>query len=82
MNRFTSAALGALLLAVALTSCAGTPEGSASPTPDAPKPSPSATAEPVASPSPTSAAEPTCDTIVSAGTVKAVSYTHLRAHET
>ena len=70
MNRFTSAALGALLLAVALTSCAGTPEGSASPTPDAPKPSPSATAEHVASPSPTSAAEPTCDTIVSAGTVK------------
>lgn len=70
MNRFTSAALGALLLAVALTSCSGAPETAASPTPQAPKPSPTASAEPASTPTPTAAAEPACDTIVSAGTVQ------------
>ncbi|MBT2475985.1 hypothetical protein J7E68_15735, partial [Microbacterium sp. ISL-103] len=70
MNRITSAALGALLLAVALTSCAGTPEGSGTPTPDPPAPSPTASAEPVATQTPAPAVEPTCDTIVSAGPVQ------------
>ena len=46
ITRTTSAALGALLLAVALTSCAGTPDAEATPTPKAPKPSPTATAAP------------------------------------
>ena len=72
MTRITSAALGALLCAVALTSCAGTPETEASPAPQTPKPSPTATAEPVATQPPVTPAAPTCDTIVSEGTVQAL----------
>ncbi|WP_431073061.1 hypothetical protein [Microbacterium phyllosphaerae] len=72
ITRTTSAAFGALLLAVALTSCAGTPDAEATPTPKAPKPSPTATAEPVATQPPETATEATCDTIVSAGTVQAL----------
>ncbi len=72
MTRFTSAALGALLLTVALVSCAATPQDAPSPTPDSPQPSPTATADTAATPTPSAATEPACDTIVSAGTVKAL----------
>lgn len=71
-NRITSAALGALLLAVALTSCAGAPETETTPTPQTPKPSPTASAEPAATQPPATPAAPACDTIVSAGTVQAL----------
>ncbi|WP_144877411.1 hypothetical protein [Microbacterium sp. 1.5R] len=72
--RTSAAALGALLLAVTLTACGGTPDGGSSPTPDAPTPTSSASAEPAATPTPTAdAAEPACDTIISPGTVDALS---------
>ncbi len=70
--RTTSAAVGALLLAVVLVSCSGTAEESASPSPEAPRPTPTVTATPIETAAPTPAAEPACDTIVSAGTVKAL----------
>ncbi|WP_091232698.1 hypothetical protein [Microbacterium sp. 3J1] len=71
--RTTTAAAGALMLALVLASCAGAPDESASPTPDAPRPTPTITATPIETAAPaTSQTEPTCDTIVSAGTVKAL----------
>lgn len=71
-SRTTSAALGALMLAVVLAGCAGAPDASPSPT-RTPKPTPTAAAQPVETPvTETPATEPTCDTIVSAGTVQAL----------
>lgn len=70
MKRISAAALAALVLSVALTSCAGAPEAESTPTPTAAKPSPTATPEPVVTQPPATPTEPTCDTIVSAGTVK------------
>lgn len=71
-NRITSAAFGALLLTVALASCSGTPEGAKTPSPQTPKPTATASVEPVATQTPETPAVPTCDTIVSAGTVQAL----------
>ncbi|MFB4351579.1 hypothetical protein RAC69_00370 [Microbacterium sp. LS_15] len=71
--RIPAAVFGILLLALALTACGATPDSDASPTPDAPKPTPSATPAPASSPTPTAdAAEPACDTIISPGTVDAL----------
>lgn len=67
--RITSAAVGTLLLLTALVACAGEPSGDATPSPRAPKPTPSATVVETAAPA-LPPAEPTCDTIVSAGTVQ------------
>lgn len=71
--RITSAAVAALLLALSLVACSGAPEEAATPTPKAPKPSPAASVQPVQTQAPvTPSAEPACDTIVSTGTVKAL----------
>lgn len=70
--RLSSALSGALLVAVALTGCSTVaPE----PTPSSPAAQPSATApaQPLASPSPSvSAGLPTCDAMISEGTVAAL----------
>ena len=71
--RITSATIAALLLALTLTACSGAPEGDTTPTPKAPEPTPQASVQPVESPAPApTSSEPACDTIVSAGTVKAL----------
>lgn len=71
--RLTSAAVAALLLTVSLVACSGAQEEAATPAPKAPKPSPAASVQPVETQLPeTPSAEPACDTIVSAGTVKAL----------
>ncbi|MFC4139122.1 MULTISPECIES: hypothetical protein [unclassified Microbacterium] len=73
--RIPLAATGFLALALAITACAPTPDPAPTKTTTAEKPveAPPATAaaeEP--DPAPTKGAEPTCDTIISAGTVKAL----------
>lgn len=71
--RITPATIAALLLALSLSACSGTPEATASPKPEAPKPTPQASVQPVDTPAPEMPSpEPACDTIVSEGTVKAL----------
>lgn len=72
--RIMSATAGVLLLVVALTACSPPSEPSSSPTPEAADPSPRASAAPVTSPTPEPpATELTCESMISAGTVKALS---------
>ena len=71
-SRIPSAAI-ALLLALSLAACSGTVQPDASPTAKSPEPTPEASVQPVDTPAPEpTSAEPACDTIVSAGTVKAL----------
>ena len=72
--RLPFAAAGAALLLVVLTGCGGSSENAPTPTPKSTKPASVSTAAPVdaPTPTPTSAAEPTCETIISAGTVTAL----------
>ncbi|MCK2036549.1 hypothetical protein KZC51_10410 [Microbacterium sp. SSW1-49] len=71
--RITSATAGVLLLLAALTACAGPAEPAPSPTTSASTPAPSATAAPTDAPTPEEpAAELTCESMISAGTVEAL----------
>lgn len=71
--RITSATAGALLLLAALTACAGPAEPAPSPTADASTPTPRATAAPIDTPAPEEPdAELTCESMISAGTVEAL----------
>lgn len=70
--RFPSAAAGALLLALALTACAAPDAPAASPPPTA-APSAVASEQPAASPVPTESDAPlTCESMISTGTVQAL----------
>lgn len=70
--RITAAAAGTLLLLAALSACSGTPEASATSTPKA-TPTVSATTDPVQTEETEEpVVEPACDTIVSPGTVQAL----------
>ncbi|MFJ4224879.1 hypothetical protein [Microbacterium sp. NPDC089695] len=71
-HRTLTTALGALALAAVLAGCSGGTDANATPTPDVPKPTATATVTPTPTPTPEPAAQPTCDTIVSAGTVQAL----------
>jgi hypothetical protein len=69
--RITSATLGALFVTLALTSCSGTPDAGDSPAPQKPKPSSQPSTPPPATDAPAAPpVEPTCETIVSTGTVQ------------
>ncbi len=72
--RDTVATAAALLLAIALTACAGPPADAGTPSPQPPTPTPADVVEPVSTPTPvdTAAPEPTCETLVSPGTVEAL----------
>ncbi len=73
--RILPGAVGALLLAVVLTACAGAPAETASPTPKPASPTPTVTESETVVETPAPVVEdaaPTCDTIVSEGTVKAL----------
>lgn len=70
--RTASATLGALLLAVTLVACSGPAPEAETPRPETPRPTPTVTAPPIETPDPAAVTDPTCDTIVSAGTVKAL----------
>lgn len=70
--RFSSATAGALLLLVALTACAAPSDPAASPAPAA-SASTEPTEQPVASPEPAESDDPlTCETMISKGTVEAL----------
>lgn len=74
--RILTTAASVVLLLAALTSCAAPAEPSTSPTPDAVESPPAATPAPVASvPPETPAAELTCESMISAGTVAALTET-------
>ncbi|MFD5214628.1 hypothetical protein [Microbacterium sp. NPDC058345] len=70
-------AFGALLAVVALTACSASAPSDAAGTPK-PKPTasetpaPAGTTEPVNQPTPTPSAEPACDTVITEGTVEAL----------
>lgn len=71
--RITSTAIGILLFAVALAGCSASAPDTATPSPEAPRPSDTTSSQPVSSPSPEATqALPTCDTMISEGTVKAL----------
>ena len=72
--RTAVATAAALLMAVTLAACAGPPTDAGTPTPKAPDPAPTSAVEPVATPAPveTATPEPTCDTMISPGTVEAL----------
>lgn len=70
--RDTSAAAGILLLVALLTACAPPADPAASPTPRAVEPSPVASPAPVASTAPETPGELTCASMISAGTVSAL----------
>ncbi|WP_407358321.1 hypothetical protein LTA6_003419 [Microbacterium sp. LTA6] len=72
--RISTAAASALLLALVLTACAGAPtDTGTTPTPKASEPAAEASAEPVTTPTPAAtSAAPTCETMVSQGTVEAL----------
>lgn len=71
--RIMSATAGVLLLIASLTGCGAPAEPPASPTPDAVEPSPVASPEPAGSTAPEPPAEElTCETMISAGTVTAL----------
>ena len=71
--RITSTAAGVLLLVAALTACGAPAEPRPSSTPDANEPTPAVTTEPVVTPAPeATAAQLTCESMISAGTVKAL----------
>ena len=71
--RIMSAAAGVLLLVVALTACAPPADPPTSPTRETVAPSPRTSADPVTSPTPEApAAELTCESMISAGTVQAL----------
>lgn len=70
--RIMSATAGVLLLLAALTACATPTAPPSSPTPRAVAPSPTATADPVSTPAPEKPATVTCESMISAGTVAAL----------
>lgn len=71
--RTMSAAAGVLLLLAALTACTGPSEPRSSPTAESAPPTPTASTAPVGSPAPESpAAEVTCESMISDGTVAAL----------
>lgn len=71
--RIISTAIGALLLAIAVVGCSASAPDTATPSPEAPRPSDTASTQPVATPSPqTTQSLPTCDTMISEGTVEAL----------
>lgn len=73
-RRIISAAAGALLVLAALTACAAPPEAPATESPGSAAPAPEPSVEPVSTPEPTaSAAEISCESMISAGTVDALS---------
>lgn len=70
--RITTAAAAALVLAAVLTACSG-PAPEQAPTPSAAAPAPQASVQPAQTPAPAPSADgPACDTIVSEGTVQAL----------
>lgn len=72
-TRIMSATAGVVLLIAALTACAAPEASPATPTPDRVTPSPVATPEPAASTAPEPPAEElTCESMISAGTVTAL----------
>lgn len=71
--RLPVAALSGLLLAAALTACAGTPEASPTPRSTAAASTPEASVTPAETEPPDApAGEPACDTIITEGTVEAL----------
>jgi hypothetical protein len=73
MNLRLPAALGGILLAAALTACSGAPASPPRPTNTAAEPDAEATVEPVQTEAPDGSAEElACDTIVTEGTVEAL----------
>lgn len=71
--RIISNAIGALLLAIAVVGCSASAPDTATPSLEAPRPSDTASTQPVATPSPqTTQSLPTCDTMISEGTVEAL----------
>lgn len=71
--RLPTAAAAAFALTAILVACSGPTTDETAPTPTASQPAPEASVEPVQTDAPeTPAAEPACDTIVSPGTVKAL----------
>ncbi len=71
--RIVSASAGVLLLLAALTACAGPSEPRSSPTADSATPTPTVSAPRAGSPSPDpTAAEITCESMISVGTVNAL----------
>ncbi|WP_449408114.1 hypothetical protein [Microbacterium maritypicum] len=71
-HRTLTTSLGVIALVAVLAGCSGGPDAEATPTPDAPKPTPTATPTPTPTTEPDAGAAPTCDTIVSPGTVQAL----------
>ncbi len=72
-SRTFSAAIAALLLTAALAGCSGTPEGEGTPTPSETTPVVEPSVAPVDTPAPAATSgTPTCETIISVGTVKAL----------
>lgn len=72
MNPRIPAALTGLLLIAALTACSGAPAADPTPTPDATTPAAEPPVEPVATQEPVDTEAPTCETIITAGTVDAL----------
>lgn len=71
--RIPAVALAGLLLAAALAACSGPPSAEPTPKSTAARPTPEATVEPVETEAPDpSGSDPTCETIVTAGTVEAL----------
>lgn len=66
------AALSGLLLLATLTACSGAPDTEPTSTPDASAPATEAPVEPVETEAPADPATPTCETIITAGTVDAL----------
>jgi hypothetical protein len=73
--RIMSATAGFLLLLFALTACGTSAEPTPSPTPDAVAPTPVPTPKPASSREPESPGELTCESMISAGTVSALTDT-------
>lgn len=72
--RIASAAIAAVVLAMGLTACSAPSSPSSATTPKSSTPTAEATPEPQETPTPqATAASPACDTIISEGTVKALS---------
>ena len=72
-SRILSTTAGVVLLVAALTACGAPAEPRSTPSPDAASPTPVTTTAPVASPTPQATAAPlTCESMISAGTVKAL----------
>lgn len=70
--RISAAAIGALILVASLVACSGSPGADGTSTPSPQKPTPTVSAESTATTAPGPAAAPACDTIISDGTVAAL----------